>query len=124
MSARDTVHACWGPDAPDWVWALADECDRSSQRLTAEKIGYTCGTVNQVLRGRRRSESLGNVEDAVRRNIMNAHVECPVLGEISLNRCLEAQARPFAATNPQRVQLWKACRTCHQNRQHQELCHE
>jgi hypothetical protein len=46
--------------------------------------------------------------------LMGAVVECPVIGEIPRQRCIEHQRRAhrFAATNPMRVQLSKACRVC------------
>ena len=41
---------------------------------------------------------------------MQFTVNCPVVGEIAKDRCLNHQAAPFASTNPQRVSLYKACR--------------
>jgi hypothetical protein len=43
-------------------------------------------------------------------------VDCPIIGEIPKQRCMEHQSRPFAATNPLRVQLYRACKTCPENR--------
>jgi hypothetical protein len=34
-----------------------------------------------------------------------------VLGEISAKTCIDWQAKPFAATNEQRVMLYRACRS-------------
>jgi len=41
-------------------------------------------------------------------------VECPVLGDLPRQRCLEHQSRrsQFAATNPTRILLYRVCPTC------------
>lgn len=41
---------------------------------------------------------------------MHATVACPVAGELRMHHCLQNQRMPFAATNPQRVRLYRACR--------------
>ena len=92
-----------------WRKRLADECRRRSQAAVAELLGYSPTVVNQVLSGSYRGD-LTAVRRAVEGAFMGAHVECPVLGEIADNRCISEQRRAFAATNPQRVQLFKACR--------------
>lgn len=100
----------------DWIDALRAECARTSQARAATLIGYSPAVVNQVLKGTYNGD-LGSVEETVRGALMGATVECPVIGEIPRNRCIEHQRRSgsFAATNPLRVQLHKTCPTC-QNR--------
>ena len=94
---------------PDWVEALAAECARSSQRVIAFRIRYSPAVVSQVLKGTYKGD-LSRVEEAVRGALMNKTVGCPVLGNLAADRCLEIQAQPFAATNAQRVKLYRACR--------------
>lgn len=93
----------------DWIATLRAECKQTSQNKTATRLGLSPTTINQVLAGTYKG-NLQRIEERVRGELMNKTVECPVLGEISARKCLDWQARPFAATNPTRVAVWKACR--------------
>ncbi len=104
-----TVHQAWGDEAPEWVVDLARECNRTSQRKAGQLIGYTCGTVNQVLKNRRKHDGLQAVANAVHKAL---RVSCPVLGDISRDECLGHQVAPFNNSNHQRIRLYKACREC------------
>ena len=86
------------------------ECARSSQTTVARLIGYSPTVVNRVLKGNYEGDAQA-VQKAVEGALMGATVNCPVLREIAANRCLEIQGQPFAATNPTRVALFKACRS-------------
>lgn len=93
-----------------WRQTLADQCTAAgNQRAVARVIGYSAAVVSQVLRGTYKGDT-GAVEAAVRGAFMGATVECPVLGPLAQNRCLEEQRRPLLTTSPQRVQLYRACR--------------
>ena len=94
---------------PNWLTALAEECKRQSQAKVASRIGYSAATVSQVLKGVYKGD-LKAVEDAVTGALLGANVTCPVMGAIAKNKCLEYQRLPFAATSPQRAQLYQACR--------------
>ncbi len=100
------------PDAP-WVAALREEVSRSTVTATAKVIGYSPAVVSQVLAGCYRGD-LRRVESAVSGALMGATVDCPVVGELPRNRCVEYQRRAgdFAATNPLRVALSRACARC------------
>lgn len=102
------VRAAWGADAPEWITVLAEECDRTSQAKAAKRIAYAPATVNQAL-GAKYPGNLGKVAAAVEAHLMGAVVDCPVMGEIPRAECSAIQGRAFAATNPQRVELWKHC---------------
>lgn len=102
--------------ALNWLDRLASECKRTSQKAVADRIGYSATVVNQVLKGTYKGD-LGAVEMAVRGALMNVTVDCPVLGKLPANECLEYQKLPFASTNPQRVRLFRSCRDC-KNRRH------
>lgn len=92
-----------------WLETLAAACGRTSQSRVARELGVSASLVNQVLKGSYRGD-MGRIKALVEGAYMGAVVHCPVLGEIPLNRCLEHQGTPFAATNPTRVRLWRACR--------------
>jgi len=93
-----------------WIDALRAACARvGSQARVAAQIGYSPAVVNQVLKGVYKGD-IARVQQAVEGALMGATVDCPVLGELPRNRCLENQDRPFAATNPIRVQLYRTCR--------------
>lgn len=95
----------------DWLTVLAEACRDSSQAAVAARIGYSATVVNQVLKGKYTGD-LRAVEQAVRGALLSYTIECPVLGALPAHLCLEHQRRPFAATNPLRVRLYRACRTC------------
>lgn len=98
---------------PEWIAVLRAECDRrKSQKLVGDRIGYSASAVNQVLKGKYKGD-LKRVQQAVEGALMGRTVECPVIGgELPRERCVEYQRRGFAATNPLRVALSKACPTC------------
>lgn len=108
--AANSIEAHWGSEAPEWVVVLAQECDRTSQAAVGKRIGYSGSTVNQVLK-RNYAGNLNNIQAKVEGAFMHCTVECPVLGELALDQCIDNQARPFAATNSQRVKLYRACRS-------------
>ena len=111
MSANlERVRAAWAK-APDWVDALADACDRSSQGKVAAKLGISGAAVNQVLANCYKGR-VDRVAVRVRGEFMQQTVVCPVLGELSTRRCLDEQRRPFASTNMLRDLLNRACPKC------------
>lgn len=95
----------------DWLTVLREQCARSSQAKVAKQLGYSPAVVNQVLKGTYTGD-VNRVQRAVEGALMGLTVECPVIGEIPRNRCLEYQRQKFAATNPLRVALSRACPTC------------
>jgi hypothetical protein len=103
----------WGRSMPDWVAALARECDATSQRLTAERVGYSAATINQVL-GANYKGDLARVERAIRIELLPQTVACPVLGPIDEKQCLHHQSRPLRA-NHVLVQLANTCPRCPNN---------
>ena len=93
-----------------WREALAAECERTSQARTAKLLGVSASMVNQVLRGVYKADA-SQLEARVRGELMAEHVECPVVGTITTRTCVDHQQREFAATNPTRVALYRACRS-------------
>lgn len=95
-----------------WLNVLRTECKRTSQAKVAATLGYSATTISQVLNG----SYPGNLEKfraTVEGALMGVTVDCPVIGEIPRNRCIDHQnRRQFAATNPLRVQLHGVCPDC------------
>lgn len=103
------------PLPADALEALQRMCKPpSSQAKVAARLGVSDGTVSNALKGR----YIGNVErlaERIRGELLNAAVQCPVLGEISTRICQDQREKPFSAHNPQAVRLWRACRVCPNN---------
>ena len=123
MSAANvtTAVAAWGDELPDWVRVLAEECDATSQKAAAARIGYSNTAVCNVLR-RKYGKQVGfggdltAVEQAVRGALLSVTVACPVAGDLPAHVCLDYQRQPFRSTNAQRVRLYRACRNGCQNK--------
>lgn len=99
---------------PVWLARLRQEVARTSQRRVADALrgdnGYPSETLlSQVLNGKYPGQT-GRLQRLVEGHYLGHTVACPVLGEISRADCEHHQVRPFAATNPQRVDLFRACR--------------
>ena len=101
------------PINSDWLVVLREACERkgSSQAAVAKKLKYSPAVINQVLKGTYKGD-VKSVQKAVEGALMGLTVECPVVGELQRDRCLQYQNRPFAATSGLRVQLSRACPTC------------
>ncbi|MEX2524462.1 MAG: XRE family transcriptional regulator [Gammaproteobacteria bacterium] len=97
----------------EWIKVLQRECKRSSQNRVAQELGVSTSVINQCLKGTY-SGRVKRIQSLVEGRYMKATVECPVIGELPKDRCMDFQARRnnFAATNPVRVQLHQACPTC------------
>lgn len=123
MSAAPTVptamtraRSAWGEALPDWVEALAQAADTSSQARAAKAIGYSAATVSCVI-ARRYSGDLARVEESVRAALMHGAIVCPELGDLALAQCLEwrGKAKDFQPTSTQRRIMYRACRGCPHN---------
>lgn len=95
----------------DFIEELREVCKQQSQRVVAEEMGYSHTTISLVLNGKY-TGNLKTVEKAFNGAFKSAAVVCPILGAIPAHRCLSIQRQPFAATNHQRVLLFKACKSC------------
>jgi hypothetical protein len=100
----------WGPHMPDWIDALANACDRSSQRKVAALLGVSPAVINLLINNKYAPRSHVEMEERVRNKLMvQPSPLCPVQGIITRQRCLEDQAKPLVI-NPLSVQLYRACR--------------
>jgi len=95
----------------DRMQLLREKCAELGQAEVARRLDYSPSTVNQALRGKYQGE-LDNLLTKVEEVYGCTMVKCPILGEISLGKCSENRKRPFAATNPLRVQLYRQCKKC------------
>ena len=109
----EKIRAAWGEAAPEWVLVLAEACDArgSSQTAVAERLNVSGSAVSQVL-GNTYVGRVDRIEQRVRGELMKQTVACPVLGEITKRRCMDAQSRAYAATNDLRIELRRACPRC------------
>ena len=94
----------------DWLRSLETACSQSSQNRVAKRVGGSAAMISQALKGKFPGD-LTNLRKRVEGELMGASVDCPVLGRISVRECLDCQRQPFAATNAQRVRLYRACRS-------------
>jgi hypothetical protein len=96
---------------PDWVLVLAEACDRTSQNVVAKRLKYSGSAVSSILRNNYKGRA-EVIEKAVRGVLMAEVLECPVLGELRKNVCLDHQKRAqnFAATSTLRVRMYQSCR--------------
>lgn len=93
-----------------WITVLREAVASSNLSAVAKLIGYAPGSISGVLKGKY-GASTKRLQEAVEGGLMGAAVQCPVAGEIPRQRCIEHQRAPFAATNPMRVRLYRACRS-------------
>lgn len=88
--------------------------EEGSQTRVARKISYSTSAVNLALKGK-----YGAGLDRLLARVVEVYgsetLICPVLGKISLGRCAEERQRPFSASNPMRVRLFRACKQCENN---------
>ena len=117
-TAMIAVHEAWGHASPEWIVALAEECDRSSQREVAKVIGYSDAVVSMVLRNRYQGD-MGAVEQAVSGALLDATVECPMVGDMFSDVCLDWQrkSKTVTPTSTWQVRMYEACRTCPNRRE-------
>lgn len=111
MNNIQKAEKAWGK-IPDWIMTLAAACDETSIRKTARQIGVSPALLSLTIR-RSHHASLRFVEQVVREKLMQASVDCPVLGRISGAMCKKNQKKTFNGTNPVAVLLFRACNgTC------------
>ena len=93
----------------DWLDVLRRAVAASTASAVSERLGLSATTVSLVLAGKY-TAGTERIAERVRGVYLGHVVTCPVMGEVARQICLDAQAAPFAATNPQRVRLHRACR--------------
>lgn len=112
MNAPDfhgRARAGWG-DPPEWILHLAEACARSTQTAVADQLGVSGSMLSQALANRYPGD-MASLEQRVRGAFMGSTADCPVLGEIGMDRCLQEQKTPNSAASSVRVRLYRACRS-------------
>ncbi len=109
------ARTAWGAGIPDWVVALATECDRTSQAATAKRLGKSGALVSQVLANIYPAD-LSTIEQIIRGVLMAETLTCPVVGDLASDSCLTHQRAPWAPHNPQRIVFFIAGQNCPNSR--------
>lgn len=104
------ARAAWGDPPPDWIVALAEACNATTQSAVGKKIGYSGSTVSQVLSDTYRNGDMVRIESVIRGALMAENVLCPVLQAIGRDVCLSWQKRPFSTASANAVRMYQACR--------------
>ncbi|TFF20514.1 transcriptional regulator [Jiella endophytica] len=107
---EDKTALAWGNSRPDWIIELARLADAEGLSGAEKRVGRAASTLSQTLSNTYRGD-VGKIEERVRGALMALTVECPVLGEIGRDRCLDEQGKDFVATSAMRAQLYRACRS-------------
>lgn len=115
MTAMERANTAWGEAMPAEIRALAEACMRSTGREVAQRLGYSDAVVSHML-SRRYPGDVQAVLIRIRGALLGQQVECPVLGPIGKDQCLQEQTKPFSSSNPTRARLFRACRGCPSNR--------
>lgn len=92
-----------------WLETLRAAAAATSQSSVARRINYSGAVVSQVLSGTYRGD-LRRVQAAVEGALMAQTVDCPVVGDMPRQKCVEHQRSPRRSTNPMAVALYHACR--------------
>jgi len=98
-------------DKREQIELLRNKVAALGQAEVARQIGYSASALSQLLGGTYKGEP-ENILNKVEEVFGSTTIACPLLGEIPLAKCAEHRNRPFAATNPQRVKQYRACREC------------
>lgn len=114
------ARAAWGDEPPRWVRLLAEQCDLSSQSMTAAKLGKSSTWVSRLI-NRAYAGSYPEAEEQVLARLGGDQVLCPIwaaMGTIPLISCIRTRRK----TNHSGPMLeWaRLCRTCPHNTDLQE----
>lgn len=109
----EVAEAAWGTPLPDWVRALALQCQLTSQAAVARKLDRSPAVISTVLRKTYTADT-SRIEERVRGVFLDGKVICPALGDLPTQECQDwrAKAATFASGNPLRTRMFRACRKC------------
>ena len=98
----------------NWNELLTRAVNDTSQAAVARKLGYSRSYISLALKG-----SKAHQTDTFTRRVVEVfgdeRVDCPVLGDISMQRCVSERKKEFSTANPVRVELWDTCKNCENN---------
>ena len=93
-----------------WLIVLREQVNARSQSRVAAELSVSKTMISQVLNGKYPADP-ADLRRKVEGHYLHRTVTCPVLGVIPVHECEAHQQREFSATNPQRVRLYRACRS-------------
>ena len=95
----------------DRIALLLRTIEEKGQAATARALGVSASALSQIRKGTYGAD-MSRILQRVGEVFGSETVNCPVMGIIPLRRCAAERREPCAATSPQRVRLWRACREC------------
>lgn len=105
--------SAWGDNPPEFIRVLARlVTQEGSNKAAAERIGVNRASVSTLL-ANKYPASTRRMEQAIM--TWASFVDCPVLGEITGEQCQKERNKPFIGSNPTRIRLYRACRSCPRN---------
>lgn len=105
--------SAWGGRPPEFIRVLAGVvAQEGSNAKAAARLGINRASVSTLL-ANKYPASTTRMEKAIM--AWAELVECPVLGAITGDQCQTERKKPFVGSNPTRVRLYRACRTCTRN---------
>ncbi len=106
--------SAWGEAPPHFINLLADLVEQmGTKEAAARRLGVSRTTVSTLLSNKYPNKNMRRMEMRVLDVLGN--VNCPVLGSITAAECQKNRNAKFTPSNPQRVQLFRACKTCPNN---------
>ena len=102
----------WGANPPEAVRLLANAVKESTRTKVAERLGVSRTGVSLLLSNKYKG---GTTKIEARILDILGNVSCPVLGSIAAAECQKNRQAKFTPSNPQRVQLYRACQSCPHN---------
>jgi hypothetical protein len=105
--------SAWGDSPPEFIKVLSRLVEQEGSRAAAaERIGVNRATVSTLLANKYPANTK-RMEQAIM--TWASFVSCPVLGEITGEQCQTERSKPFIGSNPTRIRLYRACRSCPRN---------
>ena len=94
---------------PKWLSVLIEQTTQHGQLSVAKELGVSKTAISQLVNGKYPG-AMDRMQKLVEGAYMNQVVTCPIMGEISLHECDKHQ-RNTSTSNPQKLRLYKACRS-------------
>ena len=94
----------------DWLQALRQRCEVTSQEDVAKLLDLSASTVSQVLTGNY-AASTARIERKVRGALLHEMVACPIFFELGMHKCQSIQEQPSAKRlGDLEGRAWHVCR--------------
>jgi hypothetical protein len=112
----DKAIAAWGSDLPEWLKLLASACDRTSQRIVADRLNVSSPVISKVVRRCYEGGDYQEMETRVRAAFGREDVVCPIWGQaIPLSSCVRNRRRKGAPINHDQRRYARTCPSCPNN---------